>query len=411
MKTHRFRPATLIVIGATATLVGTLLFAPFAGAQPPSSTPAPILPPGLAGLASARVCSDPGPGEASCTARVIVDGHGAPLTNANPVGYGPTQFQSAYNLTAAAATNGGTIALVDAYDNPYAESNLATYRSTEGLPPCTTANGCFKKVKMTRFGRGPSGNSGWGLEESLDLDAASAVCPKCSLVLVEAYSASFTDLGNAENTAASLGAKSISNSYGGNDGAGESAYDSYYNHPGVAITASTGDTGFQIEYPSSSPYVTAVGGTTLQTSTNARGWVESAWNSGGSGCSKGESQPTWQAAVSTLTAVCAMRATADVSADANPNTGAAVYDTYGYGGWILVGGTSLASPLVAGVYALAGNTASVTNSSYPYLHGTSANLNDVTSGTNGSCGNALCTAGAGWDGPTGLGTPNGTGAF
>ena len=398
-----------VTLGAAAAL-GALLFGiPMAGATPPTSTPAPILPPGLAKLASAAVCDDAGPGVAHCDARVVVDKGGAPFRTVAPSGYGPAQFQSAYALPSASAGAGQTIALVDAYDDPYAESNLATYRSQYGLAACTTANGCFRKVDQSGGHAYPVANKGWALEESLDLDAASAVCPNCHILLVEAKSASFVNLGAAENEAVHLGATVISNSYGGSDFSGEAGYDTYYNHPGVAITVSSGDTGNLIEYPSSSPDVTAVGGTSLSQSSNARGWAESAWNSGGSGCSAGEAQPSWQAAVARLTAVCSARATADVSADANPNTGAAVYDTYGYGGWLVVGGTSLASPLVAGAYALAGNAASVQDGSFPYAH--TGSLNDVTTGTNASCGNALCTAGTGWDGPTGLGTPNGTGAF
>ena len=165
-----------------------------------------------------------------------------------------------------------------------------------------------------------------------------------------------------------------------------------------------------MEYPAASPYVTAVGGTSLTRSSTTRGWSETAWSSAGSGCSADDSQPSWQSTVANISAVCGHRAVADVSAVADPNTGVAVYDSYsyqGYSGWLVFGGTSVASPITAGVYALAGNGAAVTYGSYPYGH-TSA-LNDVTSGSNGSCGTQLCTAVAGWDGPTGLGTPNGTG--
>jgi subtilase family serine protease len=216
-------------------------------------------------------------------------------------------------------------------------------------------------------------------------------------------------LGAAEVYAAGH-ANVISNSWGGSD-TSDAVYGSYFNHPGVAITASTGDSGYGVEYPASSDYVTAVGGTSLtQNASFARGWEETAWSGAGSGCSSYNSRPTWQASVTTG---CSRRAVADVSADADPNTGVAVYDSYayqGYVGWLVFGGTSVASPVIASVYALAGNASGVSYGSSPY--GDPAALNDVVSGSNGSCSPAeLCTAGPGWDGPTGLGTPNGTGAF
>src|SRR5581483_11663468 len=184
---------------------------------------------------------------------------------------------------------------------------------------------------------------------------------------------------------------------------------------GIAITVSSGDSGYGVEYPAASRYVTAVGGTSLNRASSARGWTESAWSGAGSGCSAYETKPSWQ-----TDGGCAGRTVADVSAVADPNTGLGVYDTncnfvgqltgQCFSGWATVGGTSLSSPLIASVYALAGNTASISYGSYPYSH--TSGLNDVTSGSNGSCGGSyLCTAKAGYDGPTGLGTPNGTGAF
>lgn len=223
-----------------------------------------------------------------------------------------------------------------------------------------------------------------------------------------------TDLGTAVNEAVRLGATEVSNSYGGSESSSDATYDSsYFHHPGVAITASSGDGGYGVEYPAASQYVTAVGGTSLSRASNTRGWAETAWSSAGSGCSNYDTQPSWQTSNTNVTSVCAKRAVADVSADADPNTGVAVYDTYsyqGYSGWLEFGGTSVASPIIASVYALAGNHSSVTYGSYPYSH--TASLNDVILGSNGSCGGSiLCTAASGWDGPTGLGSPNGTGAF
>ena len=250
--------------------------------------------------------------------------------------------------------------------------------------------------------------------------AVNAHRPACgSVVLVEASSASFANLGTAVDYAARVpGVVAISNSYGGSDSSYDSYYDThYYEHPGIAVTASSGDGGYGVEYPASSQYVTAVGGTSLSPSANGRGWSETVWGSAGSGCSAYEPGLGWQQALSGLSAYCTTRVVADVSADADPNTGVAVYDSYsyqGYSGWLIFGGTSVASPIIASVYALAGNTSTIANGSYPYSH--DASLNPVTSGGNGLCGGSyLCTAGTGtgdqFSGPAGLGTPNGTGAL
>jgi hypothetical protein len=235
----------------------------------------------------------------------------------------------------------------------------------------------------------------------------SAICPKCHILLVEASSASFSNLGAAVNRAVTMGAVAVSNSYAGGDSSGDSTLDSaYYNHPGVAITASSGDGGYGVGYPASSRYVVAVGGTTLNPASGGRGWTESAWSGAGSGCSAYESKPSWQADTG-----CAGRTVADVSAVADPNTGVAVYDSYGYGGWLVVGGTSASSPIIASTFALAGTPAS---GSYPAssLYANPGSLYDVVGGSNGSCSPTyLCTGVTGYDGPTGLGTPNGIAAF
>jgi subtilase family serine protease len=337
-----------------------------------------------------------------------------------PSGYGPCDLQSAYNLlTASAASRSATVAIVDAYNDPNAAADLSTYRSEFGLPACTTANGCFRQVSETGSSTLPSNNASWSQEISLDLDMASAICPNCHILLVEASSASDADLGTAVNEAAQLGAVAISNSYGGSEFSGETSYDADYNHPGIAVTASSGDSDYGVQYPAASPYVTAVGGTALSRASNARGWTESVWGPGsstkegaGSGCSQYEAQPSWQSALGL--SGCSGRIVADVSADADPNTGVSVYDSYAYSGssgWLVFGGTSVASPIIASVYALSGNT-SATGASYAYSHST--NLNDVTTGTNSSSGCSpayLCTGEVGYDGPTGMGTPNGVGAF
>ncbi|MGW1562318.1 S53 family peptidase [Streptomyces sp. NPDC002144] len=335
-----------------------------------------------------------------------------------PSGYGPSNLQSAYGLTSAAASNGSgeTIAIVDAYNDPNAESDLATYRSYYGLSACTTANGCFKKVSQTGSTTSlPSSDSGWAEEISLDLDMASAICPKCNILLVEATSATMANLGKAVNEAVTLGAKYVSNSYGGSESSSDTSYDSsYFNHPGVAITVSAGDSGYGAEYPAASRYVTSVGGTALKTSSTTRGWTETVWKTSstegtGSGCSSYDAKPSWQTDTG-----CSKRTISDVSAVADPATGVSVYDSYGVtAGWYTFGGTSASSPIIAGVYALAGTPSSSSYpASFPYAKAGTSALNDVTSGNNGSCSTSyLCTAQSGYDGPTGWGTPEGVSAF
>jgi hypothetical protein len=361
---------------------------------------------------SAAVCGPAAPGFARCLSLVRTDIAAVPSSQvtplATPSGFGPASLQSAYNLGAWESGGAGrTVAVVDAYDQPNAESDLAAYRLQFGLPACTTANGCFRKVNQSGGTSYPRANSGWGLEISLDLQMVSAICPKCHILLVEASSASFSNLGAAVNRAVTMGAVAVSNSYAGGDSSGDSTLDSaYYNHPGVAITASSGDGGYGVGYPASSRYVVAVGGTTLNPASGGRGWTESAWSGAGSGCSAYESKPSWQADTG-----CAGRTVADVSAVADPNTGVAVYDSYGYGGWLVVGGTSASSPIIASTFALAGTPAS---GSYPAssLYANPGSLYDVVGGSNGSCSPTyLCTGVTGYDGPTGLGTPNGIAAF
>jgi subtilase family serine protease len=357
---------------------------------------------------------------ASCLSHVVTaDGGAAPLaTSSYQYGYSPQNLASAYKWSdptgSSWSSNGQTIAIVDAYDNPNAYSDLTTYRSQFGLPPCTTASGCFRKVNQRGGATPPAGDAGWGQEIALDLDMASAVCPNCKILLVEADSNSLANLGAAVNEAAALGATAISNSYGAGEFLGETSYESYYNHPRIAVTASSGDGGYGVEFPAASRYVVAVGGTSLTTSATTRGWSESAWSGAGSGCSSQVAKPTWQ-----TDSGCGRRTVADVSAVADPNTGVAVYDSYGSTGgnnWYVFGGTSVAAPIIAGVYGLARNAGSIDYAArYPY--GSPSSLFDVTSGSNGNCAKRrrtpayFCTAGSGYDGPTGLGTPNGTNGF
>ena len=329
---------------------------------------------------------------------------------ATPSGYGPSNLQSAYKLPSSSAGSGQRVYIVDAFDDPTAESDLATYRSQFGLPACTTANGCFQKLNQNgQTTPLPSANSGWAGEISLDLDMVSAICPNCGITLIEAND-NGNNLYTAVQRANTLGAKFVSLSWGGPEDGSETSTDAtYFKSTGVVYTASTGDDGYSagVIYPSTSNRVVSVGGTSLNTASNSRGWTESAWSGAGSGCSSDETKPSWQSSIS----ACSRRADADVSAVADPNTGVAVYQTYGGSGWAVYGGTSASAPIIASTYALAGAPAAGTGpASVPYAH--TGNLFDVTSGSNGSCSpSTLCHGGAGWDGPTGLGTPNGVNAF
>jgi subtilase family serine protease len=298
------------------------------------------------------------------------------------------------------------IAVVDAYHYANAESDLGVYRSQFGLPACTKANGCFSQVNQnggTR--RFPKGNTGWNQEAALDLQMVSAMCPACKITLVEAKNSSLKNLAKAVSTAAGkAGVHAVSNSYGGGE-SGSSSYESFYDHPGIAITASSGDSGFGVQFPASSPHVTAVGGTSLRRDGSSRGWGETVWSGAGSGCSTVYAKPAWQ-----TDAGCSMRTVTDVSAVADPATGVAVYgpNNQGQSTWLVFGGTSVAAPLIAGIYGVNGGM--VNYGSDPYAQ--PGALWDVTSGSNGSCGGSyLCTGGGGYDGPTGLGTPNGASAF
>ncbi|HKT53643.1 MAG TPA: hypothetical protein VJP88_04285, partial [Caulobacteraceae bacterium] len=295
----------------------------------------------------------------------------------------------------------------DAYGYPNAAADLAVYRKQFNLPACTIANGCLaiynERGSKTQL---PQANTGWDQEQALDLDMESAMCPNCKIILVEASSASYSDLAQAVNEAAALGAHVIANSYGGSEG-GTQSYETAYNHAGVAITVSTGDSGYGAgpQFPATSPHVIAVGGTSLYSTSNSRGWTESVWSGGGSGCSKVYAKPSWQ-----KDPLCTMRMEADVAAVADPNTGVAVYGPANSrsSGWLVFGGTSASAQIVGGVYAVNGGAVSYANGLYANPGG----LYDVTSGSNGSCGGTyFCTAGAGYDGPTGLGTPAGVGAF
>ncbi|GAC1389509.1 MAG: peptidase S8 [Vulcanimicrobiaceae bacterium] len=333
-------------------------------------------------------------GQARCLAQQNLDILPVPNAQADPLtikGYQPKDLQAAYRLPA--GQPGQTIAVVDAFDNPAVEADLAIYRATFGLPPCTIANGCFQKVNQQgQPANFPAANTAWGKEIALDVEMISATCPNCRIVLVEANSASVDDLGASVDRAVALGATVVSNSYAASEWSGEVAEEQHYNHPGIAQTVSSGDEGIGATYPASSQYVTAVGGTVLTGTSGA--YSESGWKYSGRGCSQYIAKPHWQAGW-----YCKTRATVDVAAIADPGSGVAVYDTFvdsgQIGGWVVLGGTSVGAPIIAAAYALAGDFGTQSDASRLYRRWTM--LHDVPP--------------AGWDYVTGLGSPNGVGAF
>lgn len=457
------------------------------------------------------VCSAPARGHAGCLSLRLVPQTAAARAHTHPLagmrslqvarihplsvaeggsGLRPQDLRSAYfpgktELPEAPASEPQTIALVDAYNDPNAEADLKVYDEAFNLPLCTVANGCFATVNQ----RGEAGNypttrstereaaSGWALETATDIEVAHAVCNNCKIVLVEANTPFYPNLEAAEETAVRLGATEVSNSWGGEEPATDSAafnHPSTAGHSGVVITAASGDQGYLnwteaaeaekrgephyagADYPASSPDVVGVGGTKLTLSGGT--WQrETVWNdplgAGGSACSTHFNAPSWQPHVSDWATVgCGQRrAVADVAADADPYTGVAVYDSVPYEeggharvlGWTTIGGTSVASPIVASMFALAGGAHQLSAGShegeYPaevlYSHIEQSVLHDVTAGGNGECdaeylscsgsmnplspqfpldcgkGMWICNATNGYDGPTGVGTPNGIGAF
>ena len=407
-----FRPIFALALGTAlaACSHSSNSVLPMAGAQTGSSS-ANVQHFGQSFGNAAQVCGPVGPGQARCNAWIRTDVHAGIGASQNTIfGYKPADLQAAYNLPSSSRGTGQTIAVVDAYDDPNAESDLAVYRSEFGLPACTTSNGCFQKVNQ--FGQASplpqADTTGWSVEESLDLDMVSAICPNCHIILVEANSNFDFPLGLSVDSAVTLGASAVSNSYGGSE-QGTQQFEKYYHHRHAIITASSGDSGYGggPQVPAAYQYVVAVGGTRLmKDSSSKRGWTELVWGGAGSGCSTMYPKPSWQS-----DPLCANRTIADTSAEADPGTGVAVYDTYRFAnGWIEEGGTSVSSPIIAAIYGLRGN-----GKTLDYAHSIytakSYHLNDVTTGINGNCGNYLCMGQPGYDGPTGMGTPEGVGAY
>ena len=439
----------------------------------------------------ARACPAPGPASASCFAlvRVPVSSTEAAHAGVKPYAVGdgasesgpaggltPAQLARAYGYEASAGGSGQTIGIVDAYDDPNIESDLEKFDSNYGIAACTEANGCFTKVSQTGSTTAlpEKDRTGWSVEISLDVEAAHSTCPQCKIVLVEANNALYNNLATAVDEAVSLKADEVSNSYGGPEEEPDAAERAAYDHPGVVIAAATGDDGWEDwteakrrkgavppalpNMPASFPSVVAVGGTTLELGGGGKRERESVWNGNGpedsseyaegatgGGCSTLFTAQPWQqhAPGFAATGCAGKRLAADVSADANPYTGFDIYDSYNCGktcqefkggkDWLTVGGTSLATPLISAMYALAGGSEGV---AYPaltlYGHlGQSSSLFDVTEGGSGYCddgglacginarrslvldceGTTACNAGPGYDGPSGVGAPNGLSLF
>ncbi|MGE5251395.1 MAG: hypothetical protein ACM3QS_14420 [Bacteroidota bacterium] len=342
----------------------------------------------------------PGPasaGSARCHARIL-----RPQASASPTGLSPATIKSAYGYsTSSTAGAGKTIAIVDAFDDPTAESDLAVFSSQYGLPACTTANGCFQKVNQTGGNTYPRKDAGWALEISLDIQWAHAIAPGAKILLVEASSNSFANLLAAEDYARAH-AQYVSNSWGGSEFSGETSYDSHFSQTGVSFFVSSGDSGLPAEYPSASRNVISVGGTTLHFS-GGNFTSETGWSGGGGGCSVYETAASAQSSFSQYGQVgCAgKRATPDVSLDADPASGVSVYDStryQGQSGWWTVGGTSASSPMWAARSAVSGQ---IVNAAYVY--GSSITYRDITAGGNqAGClvGYDMCSGRGSWIGAT-----------
>jgi fibronectin type III domain protein len=339
------------------------------------------------------VCPSPPSGSAHCHALVVDDSHGNPRATGSPTGLPPATIDHVYGFPGGSAGAGKTIAIVDAYDDPTAASDLNTFSNEFGLPTCTTSNPCFSKVNQTGGTSYPRADSGWGLEISLDIQWAHAIAPGAKILLVEASSNSFANLMAAEDYAKAH-AQYVSNSWGSSEFSGETGYDSHFAQSGVSFFVSSGDAGLPAEWPSASPNVISVGGTTLHFDGSGNFTSETGWSAGGGGCSAYEaangSQSTGQVSCG------GKRATPDVSLDADPNSGVAVYDTSysGQSGWFQVGGTSASSPMWA---AAAADNGSVVNAAYVY--GNNITFRDITSGNNGApclVGFDLCSGRGSW---------------
>ncbi|MEV7046054.1 S8 family serine peptidase [Amycolatopsis sp. NPDC051061] len=374
----------------TAAAIG--LFAAFA-----------VAPAATAATQSHQACPEPAPGFARC----LTTYESTPSARSAAVeGVGADDLAAAYHLPATAGAQ-TVVGISIAYDAPNLEADLNEYRRQYGLPECTAATGCFRKVNQKgEAGPVPTKNLGWSVESTLDVSMVSAACPTCKILVVEGNSPGYADLAETEDTAVRLGATVVSNSYGGRENGLALDFESSYVRDDATIVASSGDTGFTAaSFPAVFGSVVSVGGTTLvRDESTPRGWSESAWRFGGSGCSAYIAKPAWQPGTN-----CAYRTTADISAAAED---IALYNT-DRGGWFTVGGTSASAPFIAGLYGRTGGKPAPGS-----LYRNADALFDITtgandgSGTGAKCGgDYLCKAQPGYDAPTGLGTPNGLAAF
>jgi subtilase family serine protease len=331
-------------------------------------------------------------------------------------GLSPALVRRAYGFNSIPLLGDGqVIAIVDAYDDPNIESDLATFNNNYQLPACTTNNGCFQKVYAS--GNKPPKNSGWALEISLDVEWAHAMAPNAKIILVEAASDSINDLMTAVHIATSRGANVVSMSWGMSEAASETSLDTYFKVVGVTFVAASGDNGTGTIYPSTSPYVLSTGGTSLSIDSKGNYISESAWSGSGGGISLYEKEPTYQSSFPLPKNPNKKRGVPDVSYNADPNIGYAVYDSVSYEGqkgWFVVGGTSASSPqwaaLIADTNATNHRALQDTNAMI-YAAASknySINFHDITSGSNGSCG-YYCNTQTGYDYVTGLGSPQANG--
>lgn len=372
-----------------------------------------------AGTGSMQICPQVSAQLAHCTAIGLTVAPGSHVLYHTPeltAGLTPADIQAAYNLPANAG-KGQTIAVIEAGDYKHIDSDLAVFRSQYDLSPCTEKNGCLQVVNQDGGSTLPPRRIGWSFETALDVDAVSAACPNCNILVVEANDSHRKNLAISNATAASMGAVAVSNSWKAPEfkGMDNPRFAKYFDNPGVAFMASSGDGGHTdqvtIGYPAGLTHVLAIGGTYLAQSSDKRGWTETAWSGAGSACGVYVKKPSWQKDKG-----CKMRSTSDVSADASPASGLAIYHTNpsGKGGWYVFGGTSLSSPLIAAIFGLAGNTKQLGAHIAQHLYANAKHLYDVTEGSNGTCPKQytyICQAGPGYDGPTGLGTPHGVKAF
>ena len=331
------------------------------------------------------------------------------LTGTSPAGETPQSIYPVYNLTFTGSGGSAVIVIVDAFDYPTAENDLNVFSTQFGLPLCTTANGCFKKVYAS--GSKPRANCGWAQEAALDIEWAHAMAPNAKIVLVEAATNSFTNLFKAVDVATKQiqqngGIGEVSMSWGGTEFSSEASNDGHFQNSGIVYFASSGDTGGATIYPSASPYVVAAGGTTINRNSSGSFVSETGWSGSGGGPSKYEPKPSYQNNVANTSAT--QRSIPDFSFDADPQSGVSVYDStscQGFSGWLVFGGTSVAAPALAGIVNHAGSFSTsgiveLTNMYNNYLN--NGDFRDITSGTAGSF-----NSGVGWDFVTGIGSNQG----